>query len=125
MKDGEGRVRVVIVGVQPEIEHGRFPIKRTVGEKVRVEADIFVDGHDALSAVLLYRHEEEQQWNQIPLQFLVNDHWRGEFVVTQLGCYRYALQAWIDRFNSWRQGFAKKVEAGQEVSLDLLVGAQL
>ena len=125
MKDGEGRVRVVIAGVQPEIEHGRFPIKRTVGEKVRVEADIFVDGHDALSAVLLYRHEEEEQWRHIPLQFLVNDRWRGEFVVTQLGRYRYTLQAWIDRFTSWRQGFAKKVEAGQEVSLDLLVGAQL
>src|SRR5919198_5486949 len=101
MKDRESRTRVVIAGVQPAIECGRFPIKRTVGEKVVVEGDIFTDGHDALSAVLLYRHEEEQQWSQVPLRFLVNDRWRGEFVVTKIGHYSYTLQAWVDRFISW------------------------
>jgi starch synthase (maltosyl-transferring) len=125
MKNAEGRIRVVISGVQPEIEHGRFPIKRTVGEKVIVEADIFTDGYDALSAVLLYRHKEEEQWNEVPLQFLVNDRWRGEFVVSKLRHYHYTLQAWVDQFKSWRQGLAKKVEADQEVSIELLVGAQL
>lgn len=125
MQDGEGRIRVIIAGVQPEIEHGRFPAKRTVGEPVVVEADIFTDGHDALSAVLLYRHEKEEQWHEVPLQFLVNDRWRGVFVVTSLGRYRYTLQAWVDHFKSWREGLAKKVEAGQAMPIDLLVGAQL
>jgi starch synthase (maltosyl-transferring) len=125
MKDGEGQVRVVIAGVQPEIDNGRFPIKRTVGEKVVVEGDIFTDGHDALSAVLLYHHEQEKQWHQVPLHFLANDRWRGEFVVTELGHYFYTLQAWVDRFTSWRQGLAKKVQAGQDIGIDLLIGAKL
>jgi len=123
-QDG-GQVRMVIANVHPTIEQGRFPVKRTVGEKVIVEGDIFVDGHDALSAVLLYRHEKEQQWHQVPLRFLTNDRWRGEFVVTELGHYYYTLQAWIDRFTSWRYGLAKKIEAGQNVNVDLLIGATL
>ncbi len=125
MKDHEGQVRVVIAGVQPEIEHGRFPVKRTVGEKVIVEGDIFTDGHEALGAVLLYRPAEEQQWHQVPLRFVMNDRWRGEFVVTKLGSYYYTLQAWVDRFTSWRHGLEKKVEAGQDIRVDLLIGAQL
>jgi len=70
----DSQLRVVIANVQPEIEHGRFPLKRTVGEKIVVEADIFTDGHDALAAVLLYRHEKEQHWREAPLLFLANDH---------------------------------------------------
>ena len=47
------RQRVVISGVTPEIAEGRYPIKRARDERVRVEADIFADSHDALSALLL------------------------------------------------------------------------
>ena len=59
------------------------------------------------------------------MQPLVNDRWRGTFEVNEIGNYYYTLQAWVDRFKSWRQGFAKKVEAGQDVALDLLAGAKL
>ncbi len=121
----DGQIRVVIANVQPEIEHGRFPVKRTVGEKVVVEADVFTDGHDALAAVLLYRHEKERHWRETPLLALVNDEWRGEFIVSELGRYVYTVHAWVDHFTSWRRALAKKVEAGQDVAVDLLVGAQL
>lgn len=119
------QARVVISGVTPEIECGRFPVKRTVGEKLIVEADIFVDGHDLLSAVLLYRAEAETHWREAAMRPLVNDRWRGEFRVTALGVYLYTLQAWVDRFLSWREGFRKKVEANQDVKIDTLVGAEL
>jgi len=125
MQATEGRERVVISGVQPEIECGRFPIKRTLGEKVLVEADIFTDGHDALSAVLLYRHEAQPQWSQVPLRLVVNDRWQGEFVVAQLGHYYYTLQAWVDRFTSWRRNLTKRIEAGQDIAIELLIGARL
>ena len=120
-----GKVRVMIEGVKPEIDGGRFPIKRVVGEEVAVEADIFVDGHDLLSAVLLYRREEDPQWWETPMEFLVNDRWRGKFQVSQLGHYRYTVMGWVDGFKSWRQGLSKKVQAGQEVAVDLLGGAAL
>ncbi len=125
MKDREGRWRVVIEGVEPEIDGGRFAIKRSVGEEVVVEADIFTDGHDALSAVLLYRRERDPQWTEVPMEFLVNDRWRGSFRVTELGRYRYSVMAWVDHFKAWRRDLAKKAEAGQEVLVDLLAGARL
>ena len=121
----QGRCRVVIEGVKPEINAGRFPAKRTVGEQMTVEADIFADGHEAVSALLLYRSEEAAGWSETVMQPLVNDRWRGTFQVKEIGNYYYTLQAWIDLFESWRHGFAKKVEAKQEVALDLLAGAAL
>jgi starch synthase (maltosyl-transferring) len=124
-RSNQGRSRVVIENVKPEIDCGRFPTKRTVGEHVTVEADIFADGHDALAALLLYRQEGSPRWTEAPMEPLVNDRWRGAFEVNEIGNYDYTLEAWVDRFQSWRQGFAKKLEAGQDVALDLLAGAEL
>jgi starch synthase (maltosyl-transferring) len=121
----EGRRRLVIEGVKPEIDGGRFAIKRTSGEKVVVEADIFADGHDAISCNLLYRKDNESQWTGVPMEPLGNDRWRGSFSVTELGRYFYTLEAWIDRFESWRRGVLKKVKVNQDVSIELLVGAEL
>src|SRR5690242_5805618 len=93
--------RVIIEGVEPEIDDGRFPIKRTVGEEVVVRADIYADGHDVLAAVLRYRHAADEAWKEAPLEPGVNDRWTGRFSVTALGVYEYTLQAWVDRFASW------------------------
>jgi starch synthase (maltosyl-transferring) len=121
----EGRKRVVIEGVKPEIDGQRFPIKRVEGEQVVVEADIFADSHDALSCLLLYRKEDEPLWTEIPMEPLGNDRWRGSFVVTEVGRYRYSIEAWIDRFTTWRQGLVKKVQADQDVSVDILAGIEI
>jgi starch synthase (maltosyl-transferring) len=120
-----GRSRVIIEGVAPEIDCGHFPIKRRVDEQVVVEADVFTDGHDALSCVLLYRKEFDLTWTETPMVPLVNDRWRGAFAVSELGRYRYTLQAWVDHFKSWSRDLAKRVEAGQDVTVDLLIGANL
>ena len=125
MRLTEGRTRIIIEGVKPAIDGGRFPIKRTVGERVEVEADIFVDGHDSLSGLLLYRPETESQWHEVTLAPAGNDRWRGRFTVSQIGRYRFTLQAWVDHFQTWRAGLMKKAEAGQNVSIDLLVGATM
>jgi starch synthase (maltosyl-transferring) len=125
MKKVTGQTRVVIEDIKPNIDDGRFPIKRVIGEKVVVEADIFADGHDAISALLLSRKENDPEWAETPMDPLLNDHWRGSFVVTELGRYQYTVLAWVDQFRSWRHDLAKKFQAGQEVSVELLVGAQL
>jgi len=124
MTEQDARARTVIEGVVPEVDCGRFPIKRTLGERVVVEADIFTDGHEALSAVLLHRKEEAAEWSEAAMEPLPNDRWRGSFEVQQLGQYRYTLLAWLDRFKAWRRDLTKRIEAGQDVSIDLMVGAE-
>jgi starch synthase (maltosyl-transferring) len=121
----EGRRRVVIEGVQPELDGGRFPVKRVLGERVVVEADVFADGHDAVAAELRFRTEDQAAWRDVRMAFLENDRWRGAFPVSELGWYRYTLRAWIDRFGTWRRDLQKKALAGQDVSVDLLAGEQL
>jgi starch synthase (maltosyl-transferring) len=121
----DGRRRVVIEAVAPQIEGGRFPIKRIVGERVFVEADIFADGHDLLAARLLFRKEGGSGWKEVAMTQGVNDRWVGAFTVEEEGIYSYTIQAWVDRFLSWRQSLSKKVSVGQEVSVDLLVGAEI
>jgi len=117
--------RVVITGVSPEIAGGRYPIKRAVREKVRVEADIFADSHDTLTALLLFRRQNETRWNAMFMQPLVNDRWTAAFTVDALGRYVYTIQAWVDPFKTWRDNLEKKIAAGQDVTVDLLVGAEL
>jgi starch synthase (maltosyl-transferring) len=117
--------RPAIEGVTPEIDAGRFPIKRTVGEDVVVQADVFADGHDALSAVLLYRPDSENRWREAPMRFVDNDRWQGQFRIAAQTTYFYSIEAWVDPFQSWVRGLIKKYEAGQDVALDVRVGAEL
>jgi starch synthase (maltosyl-transferring) len=121
----EGTRHVVIEGVAPEVDGGQFPIKRTTGETVTVEADIFVDGHDVMSAALLFRREQDEQWREAPMAPLVNDRWRGMFVTDEIGRYVYTVTAWVDRFKSWRRDLGKKAAARTHADLDMLTGAQL
>lgn len=120
-----GRRRVVIEGVEPEIDGGRFPIKRIVGDRVIVEADVFADGHDLVACALRHRHEDDADWTETPMRALVNDRCRGGFAVARLGRYRYTLVGWIDRFGSWARDLEKRVAARQDVTGDLEIGARL
>ncbi len=121
----DGRRRVVIEGVEPEIDGGRFPIKRTVGERVRVEADVFADGHDAIACVLRWRAEADDGWREARMEPLGNDRWAGEFRVARLGRYRYTLAGWVDPFETWRRDLRKRAEAGQDLDVPLRIGAEL
>ncbi len=124
-KPANGRLRVIIEAVQPEIDGGRFPAKRIVGDRVVVEANIFGDGHDHVAARLLYRHADEKDWSSVPMTPLGNDRWAGEFTVETQGRYVYTLAAGIDHFDTWRSGFEKKLAAGQDMSVELRNGALL
>jgi starch synthase (maltosyl-transferring) len=121
----QGRKRVIIEGVTPQVDGGRFAAKRVTGDRVEVGADIYADGHDEISAWLLYRREEERRWRETPMQPLVNDRWQGFFEVRELGRYRFTLMAWVDAFGTWRRDLQKRVAAGQDIALQFLIGAQL
>jgi starch synthase (maltosyl-transferring) len=124
-QNGNGRQRVVIEGVEPEIDCGRFAIKRLVGDTVRVEADVFADGHDLVACRLLYWIDLSPDVQSAPMSALGNDRWRGEFRVTELGRYRYTIEGWIDRFRTWRGELIKRLAAGQDVRGELAIGAAL
>jgi len=119
----DGRSRVIIENVTPEIDGGTFAAKRVCGERVIVEADIFADGHEMISGMLLFRREAEKKWHETALKLVVNDRWRADFRVDEIGRYRYTLAAWIDRFQSWRRDLQKRAEVDEHSELDILTGA--
>ena len=133
-QERDGRSRVVIERLQPQIDGGRFPIKRTVGEQVSVTVDMFADGHDLLAGVLKFRRvpagrpaaaDPAQPWTEVPLIPLDNDSWGASFTVTELGEYEYTVEGWVDRFGTWLKGLVAKADAGQDVSSELQEGAEL
>jgi len=119
------KARVVIEGLTPQVDCGRFPARRVLGDSVLVEADVFADGHDAVAASLLYRQESEAQWRISPMRFLGNDRWQGRFTVQTLGRHLFTVEAWVDHLESWRRGLAKKHRAGQDIEIELQRGAAL
>lgn len=120
----DSRRRVAIERVSPEIDCARFAIKRVAGETVTVEADVFADGHDQVACRILYWVEDSEPQSS-PMRPLGNDRWRGEFSTDKVGRYRYTIEGWVDRFATWRSGLEKKVAAGQDVRVDLVIGAEL
>jgi len=124
-KPNEGRSRVVIENVQPQINCGLFPIKRTIGDLVSIQADIFGDGHDHVRARLLWKEEDASIWESVAMLPLGNDRWQGEFPVDKIGRYRYTLVGEIDHFETWQSDLKKRVEAGQDLAVPFATGAAL
>ena len=118
-------VRPVLSLVRPLVDGGRRPSKAAIGDTVTVEAEAFAEGHDVLTCDLLFRSENAANWSSVPMVPQGNDIWRGEFSVTAMGHYRYAVYAKVDRFLTWRRDLRARTEAGQDVTLELLVGAEL
>jgi starch synthase (maltosyl-transferring) len=121
----DGRVRVVVERVHPEVECGRFPVKRVIGDLLVVEADVFADGHDELSARVLYRHEDDSEWRYAAMNRLSGDRWRGEFALDRIGRYRYTVEGAIERFETWRRDLIRRIGALQELDVEFQIGAAL
>jgi starch synthase (maltosyl-transferring) len=120
-----GKQRVIIEQVQPLIDGGLYPAKRTVGERVEVTAHIFGDGHDHIRAELLYKKQESTVWKTVPMQHTVNDEWTASFKTDEKGIYVFTIKAWIDHFETWYDGFKKKANAKVDVTVELIEGALL
>jgi len=117
--------RVVIESVRPQVDGGRYPVKRALGEEVLVEADVFADGHDQVVCHLLWRFQEDNEWKAVAMEFRHNDHWAAAFTVEKLGRYQYKVRGWVDPFVTWRRDLAKRRDAGQDLSVDFLIGSGL
>jgi len=119
------RHRICIESVSPELDGGRFPIKRHSGEVVEVCADIFCDGHDVIAASVLYRRVNSHHWMEAPMRSCDNDRWVGNIGLNEPGIYQYTIKAWRVGFATWRQEYQKKRDADQSVALEQLEGMLL
>ena len=113
--------RIGIESVYPELDGGRYPVKRVLGDEFEVQADVIRDGHEKLRAVVKFALAGEG-WREAPLVLFDNDRWVGHFRLDRLGLWRYTIEAWTDQFESWRDEFEKKRQAGQNVELELAEG---
>jgi starch synthase (maltosyl-transferring) len=116
--------RVVLENLSPEIDGGRFMVKRIVGDRLEVEIDLFGDGHDVVNGHLLYRHSSQRKWTAVQLMHTVNDRWRAAFELAELGVYEYRVLGWVDHALNWQHELERKVGGGQHVNVELLDGIQ-
>ena len=116
---------VVVENVSPELDGGRYPMKRVVGDTLVVEADIFREGHDLVAARVEYRGPSDPEWRATPMVLVDNDRWRGSFPLAENGRYRYTVVATPDVYRSWAVDTGKKAAADQDLASDLLEGARL
>ena len=117
---------VVIENLEPQIEGGRYPIKRIPGEEVTISADIFKEGHDVVLAVLKLRSVGEKKWREAPMSFVGNDRWQGSFPAGSVGFTEYTIEAWGDAFGSWIEEIQKKTKGGAtNLPSETLEGAAL
>src|SRR5918997_1148142 len=116
------RRSVVIERIAPELDGGRYAVKRVVGDDLRVTADIFADGHDLLDAALLIRAVDETSWREASMRPVDDDRWSGHISLTRNRHHVYAIEAWRDAIGSWRDGIGKKLDAGVAVPNELEEG---
>jgi starch synthase (maltosyl-transferring) len=118
--------RIQIERVWPQLDCGRYPVKRTLGESVDVWADIFRDGHEVLRAAVRYRRAGSRRWRKAPMQEVESDRWTGGFQPDELGPWEFTIAAWTDRWASWRWEIERKANAGQkDLAGELSEGAAL
>ena len=117
--------RFVVEEVWPEIDDGRYPIKREVGDTITVEADIIGDGHAKVAAAVRHRHEQEGSWHEAEMALVDNDRWKGTFTVDRIGRHIYTIDAWVDPYATLMDDLVKKANAGQPIDVEILEGRAL
>ena len=117
--------RVAIEAVTPQVDCGRFPVKRVVGDPVVVTANVFADGHDAVACALRFRPIRSRSWTEVRMESVGNDRWQATFTPVELGTWQFEIIGWVDHFRTWLDGLEKKVGAGVDVAPDLLIGSKL
>lgn len=116
---------ILIEDVQPQIDCGRYPVKREVGDRLDVQADLFREGHEFLSAVLQYRAEGHDAWDEVEMSFVDNDRWGAVFVVDENTSYRYRIEAFPNPIGSWLDEVHKKLDVGVDIASELIEGIHL
>lgn len=118
---------ITIEHVSPQIDAGRYAVKREVGDTMDVTCSIFKDGHDLIKAVILCRLADSNEWWETPMTEVNHGlaQWYGQLWFGTNARYIYTIEAWVDEYGTWLDGTTKKLEAGQDISLELVEGADM
>ena len=118
--------RLLIECVTPELDGGRYPVKRIVGDVCEIGADIQKEGHDLLAGQVRHRAPQDLDWRFTPLVYDRDfDRWRAQLLLDRVGRWEFTVEGWTDRFGTWRSDLEKKVLASQDVALELIEGAAI
>ena len=120
----QNQTRIIIENVSPQLDCGANAIKRIVGQKVVVTAAVFSDGHDVMECCVKYKHEEDENWDEVRMIPTFNDEWVAEFKVEKQGFYSYFVEGWVDYALNWQHGTERKIQDNQYVKSELLEGAE-
>jgi starch synthase (maltosyl-transferring) len=115
----------VIGSVRPQVDGGRYAAKATVGRDVVVRADVFVDGHDRVAAMLRWQADGDASWREVPMEPLGNDRFGASFTPERPGTHRFKVTGWVDAFATWRSELVRRLAAGEDLTVELQVGAAL
>lgn len=125
MIKASGKTRVIISNVKPVVEGGNYPAKAVIGDTISFSADVFGDGHDAIAASLYLRNAADEQVQELPLVFQINDYWTVEHTFTEMGKHSFWIEGWEDHYTNWKKGLKKKFDAGQDIAVEIQIGLLL
>lgn len=120
----QNQTRIIIENILPQLDGGIFPIKRIVGQNVHVTAAVFSDGHDVIESCVKFKHETDENWDEVRMIPTFNDEWFCEFKVEKQGFYTYFIEGWVDYALNWQHGTERKIQDNQYVKSELLEGAE-
>ncbi len=119
LPEGPPPPSVLILNIWPQVDGGRFGIKREIGDEVELWADIFKDGHDKIAAQILFWPAGSDAVEFAEMAFVDNDRWSGAFRPDAIGRWQYQIIAWPDLLATKRDEIVKKFDAGIDISLEL------
>lgn len=121
-----GRNRAVISSVTPTVDGGLYPVKRTEGEWLTIEADVFTDGHDLVRPWVLFRKKGTTKWVQHDMHAQGNDRWKTSIQCDQTGHYQFRIRAIVDHAATWQLAFRKRIPESdaQELRVQADIGIQ-
>ncbi len=132
--------RIGISNITPVVACGTYPTKSVVGERIRIGATVFREGHDAVAANVVFRPPDAPRSGSakksapaVPLNRMVPfeaglDLWEAFVVPDRQGTWTFTVEAWSDPLETWRHNVEAKAQAGQsgaEMANDLAIGAEL
>jgi starch synthase (maltosyl-transferring) len=122
--DLSDRFRIVIENVSPAVDRGRFAAKRVIGQPITIEADVFADGHGQLAVEAMWRAVDERKWRRAKMRHTTNDRWQASITPERVGRYEFSIEAWFDRYGTFRRELDLKRNAGANIRLEIAEGRE-